>query len=198
MKLKEFRLKILFVTKIFLISFFLFSCQPIEKLDNVVIDLNLLPKIKVNSNDKTIIQEYQIKYEDPYIDHSIINPPILVFTNWIESNIDSFGNENNFQIIIKDASLTKIERDNENKTQFTEKTEYFYELNFLIHYILYDDNDTLIAEVNVISKRSTTSDKFISLNDKERIIDTLILDSIIDITKKSEDLLQIHMSEHIL
>ena len=77
----------------------------------------------------------------------------MVFTNWIESNIDSFGNENNFQIIIKDASLTKIERDNENKTQFTEKTEYFYELNFLIHYILYDDNDTLIAQVNVISKR---------------------------------------------
>ena len=43
-----------------------------------------------------------------------------------------------------------------------------------------------------------TSDKSISLNQKEQIIDILILESIRDITKKADDLIKIHMMNYII
>ena len=58
--------------------------------------------------------------------------------------------------------------------KYEEKTIFLYEVFFLVEYTLYDDNDYLLAITSVESTRSTTSKKYISLNEKEVIINNLL------------------------
>ena len=51
----------------------------------------------------------------------------------------------------------------------------------------------LIANTSVESFRSTTSGRYISITEKERIIDDLVLESLRDITKESEKLITEYM-----
>ncbi len=99
---------------------------------------------------------------------------------------------------IVDASLKKTERENKNKKKYQEKTEFFYEIHFLIEFELYDDNNFTLATISAETERTTTSSKFISLSEREQILDTLILDALIDISLKSDELLKTHMSEYLL
>ena len=99
---------------------------------------------------------------------------------------------------ILDASLKKSEVPNTNKRKYGEKTIFLFELSFLVEFILYDDSKFVLANSIVEAKRTTTSGKFISLMESEKIIDTLILDCLIDFSKKSEELIQIHMNNFLL
>tara|TARA_Y100000588_G_C14140118_1_gene875667 strand:- start:7 stop:594 length:588 start_codon:yes stop_codon:yes gene_type:complete len=185
----------------FLLLFFIFiiySCQPVEISDKIVFNNNLLSKISINANQKIVNQLYEIKYVEPFIDHSLKNNPLLRINNWIDQNINIFGTQNILEINIIDASITRIEKESENNKKFTEKTHYYYEINYYIKYILYNDDGLILATTEVKSNRSTTSDKYISINEKERIIDTLILDSLIDLTSKSEETLLEHMYDYML
>ena len=56
----------------------------------------------------------------------------------------------------------------------------------------------MLATIKAETKRTTTSSTFISLNERERILDALILDALIDISSKSNVLLKTHMSEYLL
>ena len=190
--------EILKIKIIFFILFFIFSCQPVEVLDEVIFAYNQLPKISINTKEKFINEVYEINYVDPYIDHSIKNPPILRLKEWISQNISIFGSQNKLIINIFDASLKRTERENKNKKKYQEKTEFFYEIHFLIEFELYDNNNYMLASVDAETKRTTTSSKFISLSEKERILNTLILDALIDISVKSDELLNTHMSEYLL
>ena len=183
---------------VFFVFFSLFSCQPIEILDEIIFDNNLLTKININAEQKYINDIYEINYVDPYIDHSIKHPPLLRINDWLDQNINIFGSQNKLTINIVDASLTRIERKNESKKKYEEKTEFFYEMRYMIEFFLHDDNDLILATTLVEAKRSTTSGKFISLNEKEKIVDTLILDTLIDLSLKSEDLLKKYMFEFML
>jgi len=118
--------------------------------------------------------------------------------DWISQNISIFGSQNKLIINIVDASLKKTERENEDKKKYQEKTEFFYEIHFLIEFELFDDNNFMLATINAETERSTTSSKFVSLNEKERVLDTLILEALIDISLKSDELLKTHMSEYLL
>ena len=180
------------------LSGLLFSCQPVEIMDDIVFNNNLLPKISLNAGNKNINQLYQTNYIDPYIDHSIKISPLIRVNNWLNDNIHIFGTQNNLVINITDASLIRIKKLNDNKKKYNEKEIYFYEVNFSLEYILYDNTGTVLATTKVYSKRSTTSSKFISLNEKERIIDSIILDALIDLSSKSEELLKLHMFQYIL
>ena len=182
----------------FFVFFSLFSCQPIEILDEIIFDNNLLTKININAEQKYINDIYEINYVDPYIDHSITHPPLLRIKNWLDENINIFGSQNKLTINIVDASLTRIERENESKKKYEEKTEFFYEMRYMLEFVLYDDNDLILATTVVEAKHSTTSGKFISLNEKENIVDTLILDTLIDVSLQSEELLKKHMFEFVL
>ena len=71
-------------------------------------------------------------------------------------------------------------------------------MNFFIAFELYDDNNFMLATINSETKRTTTSGKFLSLSEKERILDTLILDALIDLSVKSDELLKTHMSDYLL
>ena len=197
-KFSLFLKNILKIYFIFFISFSIFSCQPIEDFDEIIFDNNILTKISINANKKFINKIYQINYVNPYIDHSIKNPPILRLNNWLDQNISIFGSQNTLVINIIDASLTRIERKNNDKKKYQEVNEFFYEINFIVEYELYDDSNYIIATSKIEAKRSTTSSKFISINEKERIIDTLILDALIDISLKSDELIKAHMKQFIL
>ena len=187
--------KNLFVFFLFII---LFSCQPVEKLDDVIFDNSLLSKISLYADKKIINNNYEINYSEPYIDHSISQPPIYRLNNWLESNVNIFGSTNILIIDIKQASLTRIERKNISKKKYEEKNEYLYEIYFFVDYTLYDDNNFNLATVSVETKRTTTSSKLISLNEKEHIINVLILDSLIDVSLKSEELIKEYMPEYLL
>ena len=66
-----------------------------------------------------------------------------------------------------------------------------------LEYELYDDIDFLIANTLVESKRSTTSQKYISINESEIIINELLLNALKDFTKETKLLLSMYMSEYI-
>ena len=176
----------------------LFSCQPIEILDEVIFDYNQLPKIVISADQKKIIELYESKFNEPYIDHSLEKPPKEYLINWLEKNLNIIGTENSFIINIVDASLKKSEIPNTNSKKYEEKTIFLFELSFLVEFILYDDSKFILANAIVESKNSTTSGKFITLMESERIIDSLILDCLIDFSKKSKELIQTHMYSFVL
>ena len=198
----NYRKKLNFINiKIKIISFcilFITACQPIESLDGVVFDNELLSKINFNSEKKIINNLYEITYADPYIDHSIPNNPLKIIDNWLNDNMVVFGTQNKLIINILDASIKRTEIENKSEKKFAEKTEFFYEIFYSIEFTMYDDNDFVLATAKVEAQRTTTSGKFISINERNHIIDNLILNSLIDISLKSEEILKIHMSDFIL
>ena len=72
-------------------------------------------------------------------------PPLLRIKNWLDQNINIFGSQNKLTINIVDASLTRIERKNESKKKYEEKTEFFYEMRYMLEFVLHDDNDLILA-----------------------------------------------------
>ena len=185
----------------FILLIFLFavsSCNKIEVLDEIVFDYDQLPKIAFSAEQKKVIETYETKFSDPFIDYSLPKPPKEHLKSWIESNFAIIGTENKLIINIIDSSLTKSEVANANAKKYEEKTIYLFEINYLAEYILYDDSNAILSSTTVETKRSITSGKFISLMESDRIIDCLILDALTDFAKKTEELIKIHMSGYIL
>ena len=185
----------------FILLIFLFavsSCNKIEVLDEIVFDYDQLPKIAFSAEQKKVIETYETKFSDPFIDYSLPKPPKEHLKSWIESNFAIIGTENKLIINIIDSSLTKSEVANANAKKYEEKTIYLFEINYLAEYILYDDSNAILSSTIVETKRSITSGKFISLMELDRIIESLILDALIDFAKKTEELIKIHMSGYIL
>ena len=178
--------------------FILLSCQPIEVIEPVVFDNDQFSSISINAKNIEIKQTYELKFIDPYIDHSLEQPPIERIKSWIQTNVNTFGKNNELKINILDASIKKIEEQNLKAKKFEETDIYKYELFYLIEFSLYDDTSYLIASTIVESFRSTTSGRFISILETEKIIDDLILESLRDITKESKRLIILYMSDYIL
>ena len=176
----------------------LFFCQPVEVINNVEFDNNTLTKINLNANEKIINLVYEIKYVDPYIDHSMKFPPLQRVSDWLDQNINIFGSYNKLIIDIIDASITRVKKENKNNKKYEEKIIFYYEIHFDILFVLYDDNDLILATTQVESLHSTTSSQFISLNEKENILDNLILIALVDLSNKAEELLKKHMFQYIL
>lgn len=183
---------------ILLICSSLFFCQPAKEVKKTNFDNNLFSKISLNANNKTINSFYEAKFSDPYIDHSIKDSPLLRLNNWLDENIINFGSYNKLVIEILDASIIRKEQENLENKKYEEKIIYYYELNYQINFILFDDNDEILATTQVLSKHSTTSSKFISLNEKEKILNSLIFNGLLDLSNKTSDLLKTHMQEYIL
>jgi len=178
--------------------FVLLSCQPIEIIAPVVFDNDQLSSISINAKNIEIEQTYEPKYVDPYIDYSLKHPPVERIKSWIQTNINSLGKNNQLKINILDASIKKTEEKDLKAKKFEEKNIYKYELYYLIEFNLYDDSTYLIASTIVENFRSTTSGRFISILETEKVIDDLILESLRDITKESKKLINLYMSDYIL
>ena len=183
---------------IFIILVFISSCQKVEILDPIVFDYNQFTKISINAEKKNTIILYEPKFVEPFIDHSLENSPILYFNNWTKNNIQTFGTKNYFEINVIDASVKKTEIPNIDSKKYEEKTIFLYEVNYLVEFVIYDDSNFKLASTIVEANRTTTSGKYISLIETERIIDDMIYKCLKDFSNKSEELIKDHMDQYIL
>ena len=156
---------------LYFIFFILFSCQPIEVLDDVTIDYAQLPKIGITAEQIKVNLIYEPKFEDPYIDHSLERTPNFYLSSWLKNNINIVGDQNILSVNIFDASIKKSEIPNINTKKYEEKTIFLFEITFLVEFVLYDESNFILASSIVEAKRSTTSGKYISIQETERIID---------------------------
>ena len=184
------------LVSLFLLLFIL-ACGPVEIISPLEYDISKFIKISINSNKITVNSDYNPVFSENNIEDQLKNPPILQIQNWIKQNITSFGNQNEFVINILDASITKKEVDNLEAKKYEEKTIYLYEVFFLVEYELYDSAGYLLANTTVESSRSTTSQKFISLNETELIIYDVINKTLLDFTNETKSMIQIYMQEYI-
>ena len=122
--------EILKIKFIFFILFFIFSCQSIEVLDEVIFEYNQLPKVSINAKEKLINEVYEINYVNPYIDHSIKNPPISRLKDWISQNISVFGSQNKLVINIIDASLKKLKEKTKIRKNIKKRQNFFMKFIF--------------------------------------------------------------------
>ena len=187
--------------KLSVIFFFLIvsvACQPVEKINQIVFDNNQFSKFNILSDSIEIIEIFERKISDPYIGHTLKVSPSERIINWINDNFKAIGNENIFTVTILDASLSQSEFENREAKNFDEKINYKYELFYLVEFNLYDESRNLIATTLVESSRSTTSGLYISIQEKENIINDLVYQSLNDLSSESKILLTKYMSNYIL
>ena len=106
---------------IFLINF---SCQPIEKIEQVVFDNSQFAQFDISSKSIEIITIFEKKISDPYIGHTLKVSPTKRIINWVNENFKPIGSENKFNITILDASLTQNKFENKETKNFDEKNNY--------------------------------------------------------------------------
>ena len=183
--------------KFFLILLFIISCQPVEILKPIEIDYSQLETIYINAKEVKINVKYVSTFTEQNIEDQIKSPPIKIIRNWIDRNVKIFGNQNKLIINILEASISKKEIENLDANKYEEKTIFQYEIFYLAEYELFDDNDYLLANTTVEVSRSTTSKKYISLNEKEIITNDLMFSSILDFANESKTMIKTYMSEYL-
>ena len=117
--------------------------------------------------------------------------------NGIAKTFLKIGNENKLVINILDASIKKNEIMNVDAKKYEEKTIFNYELFYLVEYELYDSSGFLIANTTVETSRSTTSQKYISLNETEIIINDLLILAMKDYINETKNQLSIYMGDYL-
>ena len=179
------------------ILFFILSCQPVEILKPVEINISNFEKISINTKEIEINKKYDPFFAKNNIEDQIQNPPIDIMVNWNNENIIKLGNENKLVINILDASIKKTEIINVDAKKYEEKTVFKYEVSYLVEYELYDSSSYLIANTTVETSRSTTSQKYISLNETEIIINDLLISAMRDYINEMKNQLSIYMKDYL-
>lgn len=180
-----------------IISLYVLSCQPIEIIEPVTFDYSKLDKISISANEIIINSEYKPKFSNKNIEDQIPNPPINIIKEWNNQNILNFGKENKLIINILDASIIKQEVSNIEAEKYEEKTVFKYKIFFLVEYELYDNSNFLIANTTVESSRSTTSKKYISLNERDIVINNLLHNALKDFIKETKSMMNTYMFGYI-
>ena len=183
---------------ILLFLFIVIACQPIEKVNHVVFDNSQFAHFNILSTSVDINEIFEKKISDPYIGHTLKVNPSERIINWINDNFKPIGNENIFNVTILDASITQTQFENKDSKNFDEKNNYIYELFYLLEFSLFDDSGNLVASTLVETSRSTTSGIYISIQEKDNIIDDLIYNSLVDISNETKKLLTSYMTDYLL
>ncbi|MDC0497737.1 hypothetical protein OAO21_01060 [Alphaproteobacteria bacterium] len=189
-------MKKLIITLFFFLT--LNACQPIEKVNHVVFDNSQFAHFNILSTSVDINVIFEKKISDPYIGHTLKVNPSERIINWINDNFKPIGNENIFNVAILDASITQAKFENQDAKNFDEKNNYIYELSYLLEFSLFDDSGSLVASTLVETSRSTTSGIYISIQEKDNIIDDLIYNSLVDVSNESKKLLINYMANYLL
>ena len=180
-----------------IIFLYVLSCQPVEIIEPVTFDYSKLDKISISANEIIINSEYKPKFSNKNIEDQIPNPPINIIKEWNNQNILNFGKENKLIINIWDASIIKQEVNNIEAEKYEEKTVFKYKIFFLVEYELYDNSNFLIANTTVESSRSTTSKKYISLNERDIVINNLLHNALKDFIKETKSMMNTYMFGYI-
>ena len=173
------------------------SCQPVEILKPIEIEASRFEKISINAEQIEVNKKYNSVFAKSNIEDQIQKSPINLMAEWNSENIIKLGNENKLVINILDASIKKTEIMNVGAKKYEEKTIFNYELFYLVEYELYDSSDFLIANATVETSRSTTSQKFISLNETEIIINNLLILAMKDYINETKKQLSNYMGYYL-
>tara|TARA_B100000963_G_C22614885_1_gene666795 strand:+ start:1416 stop:1925 length:510 start_codon:yes stop_codon:yes gene_type:complete len=163
----------------------------------VEFDYSKLKKVSINANNIVINVKYNPIFSEQNIEDQLKDNPLKIVKNWASENITHFGNQNKFLVNILDASILKKEIENFSTNKYEEKTIYQYEVFILVEYELYNDDDYLLANTTVETSRSTTSKKYISINETEMIINDLLIKALRDFTNETNVMMKLYMSEYI-
>ena len=174
------------------------SCQPIEKTNHIIFDNKQFAQFNIFSTSIEIKEVFEKKISDPYIGYTLKVNPSERIVNWINDNFKPIGNENTFKVAILDASITKTQYENSDAKNFDEKNYYLFELFYLLEFSLFDDSGNLIASTLVETSRTTTSGIYISIQEKDNIIDDLIYNGLVDISNETKKLLISYMTNYLL
>ena len=180
-----------------LILFLVLSCQPVEILRPIEIDTSNLDTISIYSKNIEINKKYNSVFSQNNIEEQIQKSPIDVIVEWHNKNIFKIGNENKLVINILDASIKKNEIENVDAKKYEEKTIFKYQISFLVEYELYDNSGFLIANTTVETLRSTTSQKYVSLNEIEIIINDLLILAMKDYINETKNQLTVYMDDYL-
>ena len=177
--------------------FVIISCQPVEILKPIEIDISIFEKISINASQIEVNKKYNSVFSKSNIEDQIQKSPINLMVEWNNQNILKIGNENKLVINILDASIKKTEIINVGAKKYEERTIFNYELFYLVEYELYDTSGFLIANTTVETSRSTTSQKYISLNETEIIINDLLISAMRDYINETKNQLSIYMGDYL-
>ena len=180
-----------------LIFFIILSCQPVEILKPIEIDTSRFEKISINAEQIEVNKKYNSVFSESNIEDQIQKSPVNLMAEWNSENILKLGNENKLVINILDASIKKTEIMNVGAKKYEERTIFNYELFYLVEYELYDSSGFLIANTTVETSRSTTSQKYISLNETEIIINDLLILAMRDYINETKNQLSIYMGDYL-
>ena len=188
----------MFLKNSFLLIFLVtLSCQPVEILKPIEIDTSRFEKISINAEKIEVNKKYNSVFSKSNIEDKIQKSPINLMSEWNSQNIIKIGNENKLVINILDASIKKTEIMNVGAKKYEEKTIFNYELFYLVEYELYDSSGFLIANTTVETSRSTTSQKYISLNETEIIINDLLILAMKDYIDETKNQLSKYMADYL-
>ena len=180
-----------------LIFFIILSCQPVEILKPVEIDMARFEKISINAEKIEVNKKHNSVFSKSNIEDQIQKSPVNLMADWNSQNILKLGNENKLVINILDASIKKTEIMNVDAKKYEEKTVFKYEVSYLVEYELYDNSNFLIANTTVESSRSTTSKKYISLNERDIVINNLLHNALKDFIKETKSMMNTYMFGYI-
>ncbi len=180
-----------------LILFIILSCQPVEILKPIEIDTSRFEKISINAEQIEINKIYNSVFSKSNIEDQIQKSPINLMAEWNNQNILKFGNENKLVVNILDASIKKTEIMNVGAKKYEERTIFNYEVFYLVEYELYDSSGYLISNTTVETSRTTTSQKYISLNESEIIVNDLLISAMIDYINELKNQLSIYMGDYL-
>ena len=187
---------IFFICNFFLLSF-LFSCQKTEFVDDVVFDNKLLESHSFNAEIKEVNNLYNVIFDEPFIDHVMKITPYQRIEKWIDENLLTFGTSNKLLINVHEASIKKMKlAEEEDSKKIIKNKEFIYEVTMIVEFELYNDQNNILASTNVRINRTTTSIEFISIAERNRLLDTITLEALKDLNSKSSELLEKHFSQY--
>ena len=181
-----------------LLFLYIIACQPVEKFNHIIFDNSQFAHFNILSTSIEINEIFEKKISEPYIGHTLKVNPSERIINWINENFKPIGNENIFNVKILDAAITQKQFENKEAKNFDEKKNYKYELFYLLEFSLFDNSNNLVSSTLVEVSRSTTSGIYISIQEKENIIDDLIYNSLVDISNETKKLLNRYMTSYLL
>ena len=182
---------------IYIIFFIIISCQPTKKTDTFIFDYSKFDDFSISAKSVTLNNLYEQSFSKSNIENQIKVSPNERLESWLKKKFQIFGNENKLIINILDSSISRDEIENEDAKNYEEKTIYVYKVSYLVEFELYDNSNYLLSNISVENSRSTTSNKYISLNELESIVDLLIFNSIQDLSSETKYLLNKYMSEYL-
>ena len=182
---------------VLIICFIIFCCQPTQKIDKFIFDYSRFENFSISAKSVTLNNLYEQSFSKSNIENQIKVSPNKRLESWLKKNFQIFGNQNKLIINILDSSISRYEIENLDAKNYEEKTIYKYEVSYLLEFELYDNSNYILSNISVESSRSTTSNKYISLNELENIVDLLIFNAIQDLSSETKYLLNKYMGEYL-